>query len=73
MKVQVAIIKPCYGFIKVVQTYMGELFNNKQTKRDKIRSFFQNLFEGCIGVGCVLPLFFSFLIVGFVFFDFLII
>ena len=47
--------------------FMSKLNTHKESKGDKIRSFFQNLFEGCIGIGCVIPLFFSFLIVGFVF------
>jgi len=36
---------------------MSELDNNNENKKGKFRSFIDSLLEGCIGVGCIFPMF----------------
>ncbi len=37
---------------------------NSENNKGKFRSFIDNLLEGCIGVGCIFPIFLSLSIIG---------
>ncbi|MGA9286771.1 MAG: hypothetical protein WBV93_00360 [Anaerobacillus sp.] len=43
---------------------MTEINNNNQNKKGKLRALIDSLLEGCVGIGCVLPIIISASVTG---------